>query len=76
MLRNWNLLESHILVTKSKKNGSIFCPKICVYGKKVVTLRPKSHKNSHRNSYKNSHIHEKVLSFGSIRTYFVRVLAG
>lgn len=72
MLRNWNLLESHILVTKSKKNGSIFCPKICVYGKKVVTLRPKSHKNSHKNSY----IHEKVLSFGSIRTYFVRVLAG
>lgn len=47
-----------------------------MYAKKVVTLRPKSHKNSHRNSYKNSHIHEKVLSFGSIRTYFVRVLAG
>lgn len=51
---------------------AFFVPKICVYGKKVVTLRPKSHKNSHKNSY----IHEKVLSFGSIRTYFVRVLAG
>ena len=53
-------------------NVAFFVPKICVYGKKVVTLRPKSHKNS----YKNSYIHEKVLSFGSIRTYFVRVLAG
>jgi hypothetical protein len=72
MLRNWNPLESHILVTKSKKKVAFFVLKICVYGKKVVTLRPKSHKNSHKNSY----IHEKVLFFGSIRTYFVRVLAG
>lgn len=76
MLRNWNTLESHILVTKSKKKVAFFVLKICVYGKKVVTLRHKSHKNSHKNSYKNSYIHEKVLSFGSIRTYIVRVLAG
>ena len=47
MLRNWNPLESHILVTKSKKLVAFFVPKICVYHKKTVILQRKTNKHTY-----------------------------